>query len=59
MAGQKLYTEADLVSFGRFMVSDERRKNFKKTKTSLPLKDRLSDVHHADVCNWKDENNKK
>lgn len=53
------YTEKDLVDFGRFMVSPDRKNRFSKTNASLPIADRLSEVHHADLSNWKDERKKK
>ena len=44
---------AKMVAFGKYMVSDERRKLFKLNKyTSLPVKEKLSDVHDADIENF-------
>lgn len=56
---ESMYTESDLVSFGQFLLSPERKERFAQSDSEMPLEDRLSDVHHADVCNWKNENNKK
>lgn len=39
-----LVTEADLVSFGAYLLSDERNRNVKSKK----------EVHHADLANWRD-----
>lgn len=38
---QELYTEADLVSFGNYMVSEAR------------ARERSGEVHHVDLENWK------
>ena len=53
------YTEKDLVDFGNYMVSPNRKKSFKKRKASIPLVDRLATVHHADIENWKGREKKK
>jgi hypothetical protein len=44
----KDFTIADLISFGQYLLSEERQ-----NRTSEVL---LRDVTHADVCNWQDEN---
>lgn len=48
----------DLVSFGNYLLSDERKKLFENhpEPTSLSLEERLSQVHHADIENWKEKN---
>lgn len=50
------YDEKDLVSFGNYLLSEERREVF-KNNPNFPngelLEERLSEVHHADVENWK------
>lgn len=52
------YTEKDLVSFGRYMVSKERKNRY-KNHPAYPnnerLKERLREVNHADLCNWKEK----
>lgn len=54
---KKHYTEADLVSFGLYLLSDERKQLFQSTITGLSVAERLKDVHHADLENWKETNN--
>jgi len=50
------YDENDLVSFGNYLLSEERRELF-KNNPNFPngelLEERLSEVHHADFENWK------
>ena len=52
------YTTSDLVSFGNYMVSEERQKLY-ATHPDYPnremLLERLSQVHHADIENWKEK----
>jgi hypothetical protein len=50
----KKYTEKDLISFGNHLLSNDRYHSFKKTKSSIPLRERLSKVHQSDITNWKD-----
>jgi len=45
----KTYTEADLVSFGNFMLRQDKRKRREQVR---------KDVTHPDVENWKHENKK-
>lgn len=52
------FSEAQLVSFGNYMVSEERKKSFEASKDLHPgvtVEERLSQVHHADVENWKEK----
>lgn len=52
------YTEADLVSFGNYMVSEERRDLYATHPDYANIEmlvERLSQVHHADIENWKDK----
>lgn len=48
------FTKKDMISFGKYLLSDERKESFKKHPElkSLNIKERLSEVHHADVENW-------
>lgn len=47
------FTRAELVQFGNFLLSKERRDTFRKTRRKgFSLKERLSEVHHADVENF-------
>jgi hypothetical protein len=60
---EKLYTEADLVSFGKFLLSPEREKKIYDFEISgnLIADDKenkmahhiFRSVTHAVVCNWK------
>jgi hypothetical protein len=62
---EKLYTEADLVSFGKFLLSPEREKKIYDFEISGNLiadgrrieiaHDTFRSVTHAVVCNWKRE----
>ena len=54
------FNRGDLVSFGEFLLSESRRERFanSESEASLPLQERLSKVHHADVENWLEERGK-
>lgn len=49
------YSSTDLISFGNYLLSEERRETFKQhpgfTNDEL-LEERLSRVSHADFENW-------
>lgn len=47
MENKKTFTEADLVSFGNFILSKMRRKFIRKEKDK---------IYHADLMNWQDLN---
>ena len=46
------YNEADLVGFGNYLLSKEREEFYRKNKSDIPLKDRLSKVHGSDLKNY-------
>lgn len=47
------FTREDLVSFGMYLLSNERRKLFEENPDpGVPLEERLKIVHHADVENY-------
>ncbi len=46
------YNEADLVGFGNYLLSKEREEFYKKNKSYIPLKYRLSKVHDTDLKNY-------
>ena len=46
------YNEADLVGFGNYLLSKEREEFYKKNKSYIPLKDRLSKVNDTDLKNY-------
>lgn len=50
------FNKKDLVSFGNYLLSDERGRSFKATEHIHPdsIHQRLSNVHHADIENWKE-----
>lgn len=54
------FNEKDMISFGRYLVSPERRALFEASqKDNWPtLEERLSQVHHADFENWKESKSK-
>ena len=50
------FTEEDLISFGKYLLSNERLESFKQNPeftNDEMLAERLSEVHHADIENWK------
>lgn len=50
------YNEKDFVSFGRYLLSEERTNRIKdnyKKGDPVSLEGRLSEVYHADIENWK------
>ena len=50
------FTTENLVSFGNYLLSDERIDLFAshpEYKSLASLKQRLSQVHHSDIENWK------
>lgn len=48
------FNKTDMIDFGRFLLSKERRAAFEATQehATTPLEDRLGDVHAADFKNW-------
>lgn len=49
------FNRTDLVKFGQYLLSKERRDKFKSHsgfKNPILLETRLSMVHHSDVENW-------
>lgn len=48
------FTEEDLVSFGEYMMSDQRRKLYEEHPEigSENIEERLKSVHNADLANW-------
>lgn len=56
------FNTKDLVSFGNYMMSDERRARYDAVTDSmkeddyeiLPTEERLKNVSHADIANWKE-----
>lgn len=50
------YNRKDMVSFGRYLLSEERTKRISdnhETDDPCTLEERLREVYHADVENWK------
>lgn len=51
------FNRKDLVSFGNYLLSNERRELYKSHPDAdkmPPLEDRLASVNHADIENWTD-----
>lgn len=46
------FNQKDLVDFGNYLLSSERKQMFNTEPGYMPLEDRLKGVHHADVTNW-------
>lgn len=45
-----------LIAFGNYLLSDKRRKQYKAIKMKgWTLKERLSEVSDADICNFMSE----
>ena len=49
-----MYTEAQLVSFGNYLLSRYKVMEYSTDGTNTPIFQRQ--VHDADFCNWKDAN---
>lgn len=48
------YNKKDLLSFGKYLLSDERTLRIQDaTPEGIELSDRLKEVYHADIENWK------
>jgi hypothetical protein len=48
----------ELVSFGKYLLSDDRTNNIAfsvKPGDTVSLQDRLKEVYHADLENWKEK----
>lgn len=52
------FNSKDLVSFGKYLLSEERKESLEQTSIedvkALPSEERLREVYHADIQNWKD-----
>jgi hypothetical protein len=56
------FNKKDLVSFGEYLLSDERKASFEETErlykeqgmNPLPASESLKLVHDADIANWKE-----
>lgn len=46
----KTYTTADLVSFGNYLLSEDRKNNFIDPGDNF--EERIKHVHDADIANW-------
>lgn len=57
MEKRTYYTKKQLVSFGNYLLSKERKKSFMALSMDN-LEERISAVHHADIENWKEINKK-
>ena len=53
------FTITDLVSFGEYLLSKERKKTIQNHPTKSGLSERLKKVSDADIANWKDLHVKK
>lgn len=48
------YNRKDLISFGKYLLSKERTDLIvQSTPEGLDVNDRLKEVYHADIENWK------
>lgn len=48
----QVFTRYQLVEFGKFLLSKERRETYSKEGDQSKLEERLSTVNHADVENY-------
>ena len=48
------FTEEDLVSFGEYLLGEDRRKLFESIEdpNGRSVHERLSEVHDSDLANW-------
>lgn len=48
------FTEEDLVSFGEYMMSDQRRKMYEEHPElkNEDIEEKLKNVNNADLANW-------
>ena len=55
------FTKSDLISFGQYLLSEERARKFRETAqvVRFSVKERLSQVHDADFQNWLEARNRK
>lgn len=60
------FNRKDLVSFGSYLLSEKRKARFQasydesiaKGGNPVPVKDKMSFVHHPDIENWLEEQSK-
>ena len=45
------YDLNDLISFGNYLLSEERRNTLKQAK-NVPINDKIKQVHDSDIDNW-------
>ncbi len=50
------FTPDQLISFGQYLLSKERTNRILSIESELSSEERLKEVYHADVENWKDGN---
>ncbi len=56
------FNKKDMVGFGNYLLSEERRKRYldhPMDPKNERLEERLSEVNHADLENWKNDKNEK
>lgn len=44
--------EKNFISFGEYLLSDERKTMLSQSSSSVPVEERMKDVSDADVKNW-------
>lgn len=52
------YEESDLVSFGEYLLSDDRKKSFRQNNPiseELSVEERLKKVYDSDMSTWKEK----
>lgn len=53
------YTDADLVSFAKYVLSPKREERLRSTSLdnpdSLPYEEKFREVYDADLANWREE----
>jgi len=46
------FNKKDLVSFGNYLLSEERKLRFEQMQSEIPASERMANVTHADIENW-------
>ena len=53
------YNRKDLVKFGQYLLSEERRKSIESRHSEIPIEERLKEVYRSDIENFLDREGRK